>query len=185
MLGSGAMRRLAIALALVALLLMPAAQARAQSPTDGDAYGASISAIDNVFTLEIVRIQPGQTVEWTMDGRSPHTVQADDGSWDSGNLEPGDEFAHTFGDAGVYPFFCRYHGKPGAGMAGTARAQYDLRRSCVFLDMHPLNKPEVLIGQAQTKFDASGRLTDDAARGFIRDMLVALEKWTRLIGRKN
>jgi hypothetical protein len=33
-----------------------------------------------------------------------------------------------------------------AGMAGSARAQYDLRRSCVFLDMHPLNKPEVLIG---------------------------------------
>ena len=51
--------------------------------------------------------------------------------------------------------------------------------------MHPLNKPEVFIGQAQTKFDASGRLTDDAARGFIRDMLVALEKWTRRIGRKN
>ena len=72
-----------------------------------------------------------------------------------------------------------------AGMAGSARAQGDLRRSMVFLDMHPLNKPEVLIGQAQTKFDASGRLTDDAARGFIRDMLVALEKWTPLIGRKN
>src|SRR5918911_1468544 len=67
-----------------------------------------------------------------------------------------------------------------AGMAGTARAQYDLRRSCVFLDMHPLNKPEIFIGQAQTKFDADGKLTDDAARGFIRHMLVALEKWTRL-----
>lgn len=84
-----------------------------------------------------------------------------------------------------------FAGKPvaimgaGAGMAGTARAQYDLRRSCVFLDMHPVNKPEVLIGQAQTKFDASGRLTDEAARGFIRDLLVALERWTRLIGRKN
>src|SRR5262245_32053267 len=83
-----------------------------------------------------------------------------------------------------------FAGKPvaimgaGAGMAGTARAQYDLRRCCVFLDMHPLNKPEVLIGQAQTKFDSSGRLTDDAARGFIRDMLVNLEKWTRLIGGK-
>src|ERR1700731_1181881 len=71
-----------------------------------------------------------------------------------------------------------------AGMAGSARAQYDLRRSCVFLDMHPLNKPEVLIGQAQTKFDADGNLNDEAAGGFISDMLVALEKWTRLIGRK-
>ena len=73
----------------------------------------------------------------------------------------------------------------GAGMAGTARAQYDLRRCCVFLDMHPLNKPEVLIGQAQTKFDADGRLTDEAGRGFIRDLLVALEGWTRHIGHKN
>jgi chromate reductase len=72
-----------------------------------------------------------------------------------------------------------------AGMAGSARAQYDLRRSCVFLDMHPLNKPEVLIGQAQTKFDAEGRFTDEVGRGLIRDLLVALEQWTRLIGRKN
>ena len=82
-----------------------------------------------------------------------------------------------------------FAGKPvammgaGAGMAGTARAQYDLRKCCVFLDMHPVNRPEVLIGQAHTKFDAQGRLTDEAARGFIRDLLVALEKWTRLIGR--
>ena len=72
-----------------------------------------------------------------------------------------------------------------AGMAGSARAQYDLRRSCVFLDMHVINKPEVLIGQAQTKFDANGRLMDEAARGFIRDMLVALESWTRQIGRQS
>src|SRR5215469_909078 len=71
-----------------------------------------------------------------------------------------------------------------AGMAGTARAQYDLRRSCVFLDMHPLNKPEVLIGVAHTKFDAEGAFTDEAGRGFIRDLLVALEQWTRLITRK-
>jgi chromate reductase len=72
-----------------------------------------------------------------------------------------------------------------AGMAGTARAQYDLRRSCVFLDMHPLNKPEVFIGQAHTKFDAAGRFTDEAGRGFIRDLLVALERWTRQIGRNS
>jgi len=84
-----------------------------------------------------------------------------------------------------------FAGKPvaimgaGAGMAGTARAQYDLRRCCVFLDMHPLNKPEVLIGQAQTKFDADGRFTDEVGRGLIRDLLVALEQWTRRIGRKN
>jgi len=72
-----------------------------------------------------------------------------------------------------------------AGMAGSARAQYDLRRSCVFLDMHPLNKPEVLIGQAQTKFDAEGNLTDEAAKGFIRDLMAALAGWARQIGKKD
>ena len=71
-----------------------------------------------------------------------------------------------------------------AGMAGTARAQYDLRRYCVFLDMHPLNKPEVLIGQAQTKFDAAGRFTDEVGRGLIRDLMAALEKWTYQLAAK-
>ena len=71
-----------------------------------------------------------------------------------------------------------------AGMAGSARAQYDLRRSCVFLDMHPLNKPEVLIGQAQTKFDAEGNLLDEVAKNLIRDLMAALVGWTRQIGGK-
>ena len=81
-----------------------------------------------------------------------------------------------------------FAGKPvaimgaGAGMAGTARAQYDLRRCCVFLDMHPLNKPEVLIFQAQNKFDAAGELTDETARGLIRDLMAALARWARQIG---
>src|SRR3984893_15059209 len=71
-----------------------------------------------------------------------------------------------------------------AGMAGSARAQYDLRRSCVFLDMHPLNKPEVLIGQAQSKFDAEGKLLDEVAHNLLRDLLANLAAWTRLIGQK-
>jgi chromate reductase len=50
--------------------------------------------------------------------------------------------------------------------------------------MHPINKPEVLIGQAQTKFDESGKLLDEAGRGFIRDMMAALDRWTRQIGGK-
>jgi chromate reductase, NAD(P)H dehydrogenase (quinone) len=69
-------------------------------------------------------------------------------------------------------------------MAGSTRAQYDLRRSCVFLDTHPLNKPEVPIGQAQTKFDADGNLLDEAANGFIRDLMANLAGWARRIGRK-
>jgi hypothetical protein len=72
-----------------------------------------------VFTPEVVRVQPGETVVWTMDGRSPHTVEADDGSWASGRLEPGAGFERTFVEPGVFPYFCRYHGRPGVGMVGT------------------------------------------------------------------
>ena len=71
-----------------------------------------------------------------------------------------------------------------AGMAGSARAQYDLRRSAVFLDMHVLNKPEVLIGQAQTKFDENGNLNDEVARNLIRDVMANLANWAVLHRKK-
>ncbi len=50
--------------------------------------------------------------------------------------------------------------------------------------MHPLNKPEVLIGQAQTKFDAAGNLLDEVAKNLIRDLMAALVGWTWQIGNK-
>lgn len=64
------------------------------------------------------------------------------------------------------------------GAIGTARAQYDLRKMFVFLDGHVLNKPEVMISAAATRFDAAGHLTDEASRGFIASMLAALRDWT-------
>jgi len=65
------------------------------------------------------------------------------------------------------------------GVIGTARAQYHLRQMLVFLNAHPINKPEVMIGQAATKFDAEGRLTDEPTREFVRQLLVSLAAWTR------
>jgi chromate reductase len=81
-----------------------------------------------------------------------------------------------------------FNGKPvgiagaSGGIFGTARAQYHLRQICVGLNMFPLNKPEVLIGQAQNKFDAAGKLTDEATRGFVKDLMAALEAWARKLG---
>jgi chromate reductase len=76
-----------------------------------------------------------------------------------------------------------FDGKPVAilgvssGLIGTARAQYDLRKILGALNAHVLNGPEVLIGQAQQKFDAQGMLTDEATRGFLKRQLEGLEKW--------
>ncbi|HEX7966740.1 MAG TPA: NAD(P)H-dependent oxidoreductase [Stellaceae bacterium] len=62
---------------------------------------------------------------------------------------------------------------------GTTRAQYHLRQMCVYLNMFPVNKPEVLVAQAQSKFDAELRLTDKTTRDMIAQLLVALRDWTR------
>ena len=65
------------------------------------------------------------------------------------------------------------------GMLGTARAQYDLRRSFVFLNMLALNQPEVMVPFAQDKVDGNGRLTDEKTRKKIRELLESLVAWTR------
>ena len=64
------------------------------------------------------------------------------------------------------------------GAFGTARAQYDLRKMFVYLDAHLLNKPEVMISAAHTRFDADGKLTDEATRKFVTSLLTALRDWT-------
>jgi chromate reductase len=65
------------------------------------------------------------------------------------------------------------------GKIGTARAQYHLRQVFVFLDMHALNQPEVMIGNAAERFDAQENLKDEAAKDLIRQLLRNLVSWTR------
>jgi chromate reductase, NAD(P)H dehydrogenase (quinone) len=65
------------------------------------------------------------------------------------------------------------------GMLGTARAQYHLRQSFVFLNMHVFNQPEVMIPFAAKAFDAQGNITDDKARDKIKELVSALADWTR------
>ena len=69
------------------------------------------------------------------------------------------------------------------GMLGTARAQYHLRQSCVFLNMHPLNMPEVMVPFAQDKIDRSGKLTDDQTRTRIKELIAALVAWTERLNK--
>ena len=80
-----------------------------------------------------------------------------------------------------------WNGKPAAimgasiGAIGTARAQYHLRQMMVFLNMFPVNQPEVMIANASQRFDAQGNLTDEATKNFIRQLLQGLVDWTRRI----
>jgi len=67
------------------------------------------------------------------------------------------------------------------GMIGTARAQYHLRQSSVFLNMHPLNRPEVMVPFAQDRIK-DGKVIDPVTRDHVRQLLEGLVKWaTRLM----
>ena len=77
-----------------------------------------------------------------------------------------------------------WSGKPAAimgasiGTIGTARAQYHLRQIFVFLNIFPINQPEVMIGNAAERFDPQGNLTDEKTKEYIRELLQSLAEWT-------
>lgn len=77
-----------------------------------------------------------------------------------------------------------FDNKPGAimsassGMLGGVRAQYALRQSCVFLNIHLINKPEVMVPFVQDKIK-DGKLVDGHTREKIQQLLEALCSWTR------
>lgn len=64
---------------------------------------------DGAFEPSRINIHVGDTVRWTNNGQKVHTVTADDGSWDSGNLEPGKTYSHKFEKAGTFAYHCEPH----------------------------------------------------------------------------
>ncbi len=77
-----------------------------------------------------------------------------------------------------------FEGKPvgimsaAIGMLGGARAQYHLRQIFVFLNMQPLNKPEVIVTFAPEKIK-DGTITDQETKEKIHEMVNALIDWTK------
>ncbi|MEJ8840642.1 NADPH-dependent FMN reductase [Ramlibacter sp. AN1133] len=74
-----------------------------------------------------------------------------------------------------------FDGKPVAilgaspGLLGTSRAQPHLRQVMSCLNTQVVNKPEVFIGAAQTKFDAAGELLDAPTADHISGLLLSLQ----------
>lgn len=63
------------------------------------------------------------------------------------------------------------------GPLGGARVQYDLRRVLLFVNATVLVKPEVFIGNAQSKFTSEGQCDDEATRQFVAAQMVAFGRW--------
>ena len=83
-----------------------------------------------------------------------------------------------------------FDGKPVAvmsastGILGGARAQYHLRQCFVFLNMHPINRPEVIVVQAGKQIDEKGYLTNQETRDHVKKLLESLFTWTNKLSCK-
>ncbi|MGB7948406.1 MAG: NADPH-dependent FMN reductase [Candidatus Binatia bacterium] len=63
------------------------------------------------------------------------------------------------------------------GLGGTIRAQHALRQSFVFTETHAMLQPEIKLPSVAKLFDASGKLTDETTRQYLRRFLEAFVQW--------
>jgi plastocyanin len=93
----------ALGAALALCLLLPVGSAFAQ---DAD---ATVQMQGFTFVPTEIHVPAGGTVAWVNSTTFPHTVTADDGSFDSGNLDPTATFTQSFDTPGTYTYFCTPH----------------------------------------------------------------------------
>jgi chromate reductase len=70
-------------------------------------------------------------------------------------------------------------GVTGGAVGGTVRCQIHLRGVAVYVNMIPMNKPEMLITKSREKFDAGGNLTDDITLERLKTFLESFSKWIK------
>ena len=88
-------------LAIAAIGLAAAPLVLAAAPT--------IGIVDKAFDPSTATITAGDAVTWQNRGALQHTVTADDRSFDSGPLDPGNQFANVFDHAGTFTYHCSIH----------------------------------------------------------------------------
>lgn len=130
--------RAALAAVGAAVLIAPAT-ATAAAPVNIEFQAFSPTPID---------VLPGETVEWDNVSSRAHTVTADDGSFDSGEVQAGDRFERTFDAVGAYGYHCRIH----PGMV----AEVDVRR----VTLGSLPTELLPVGE---EFEVDGRTADPAS----------------------
>jgi len=82
-----------------------------------DKPAATVHMQNSAYAPDPVSIAVGQSVQFVNDDDMPHTVTANDKSFDSGNMDAGKTWTYTFTKAGTFTYGCTYH----AWMHGTVK----------------------------------------------------------------
>jgi plastocyanin len=93
----------------------PVAQTTATPPAPAQTH-ANPASITQVtirlvkFSPETIEVKTGQTVEWANDDLTPHTVTSQGaGDLNSGSIDAGASWRHTFTQAGSFRYYCTFH----------------------------------------------------------------------------
>jgi plastocyanin len=89
------------------------------STTDSGGGGTDVTIADFAFDPDGLTVSVGDTVTWTNDDDTDHTVTADDDSFDSDDISGGDTFEQTFDEAGEFTYHCSIHSQ----MTGTVTVE--------------------------------------------------------------
>ncbi|HSF19673.1 MAG TPA: cytochrome P460 family protein [Vicinamibacteria bacterium] len=79
------------------------------SDTEVPAEGLIVIVQNLSFTPNVIRVKPGQTITWVNRDDFVHTVTANDTSFDTGIMEPGESAQITFEETGTFPYHCTPH----------------------------------------------------------------------------
>ena len=90
----------------ILLEVRPDAPKVRQAAADG---GNDVAIQGFAFDPEELPVAPGTEVTWTNEDPEAHTVTAEDGSFDSGPIEPGRSFSVQVGAAGRISYICEIH----------------------------------------------------------------------------
>ncbi|MCA9879265.1 MAG: cupredoxin domain-containing protein [Thermomicrobiales bacterium] len=110
-----ALRSVRVVLALVATLALPLALLQHVAVVLAQAETVTVEVGADGFSPQEVTVPAGTTVVWTNSGASLESVVADDGSFDSFRLDPGEQFSFTFDTPGEFTYSSTF----GSGATGT------------------------------------------------------------------
>ena len=72
-------------------------------------YAGKITMQNSTFTPNEFYVREKASVLWVNNDNTVHTVTANNGAFDSGDLQPGTTFGYTFNTRGDYSYRCKYH----------------------------------------------------------------------------
>ena len=79
-------------------------------PQPNTAPGPRVTIRMLKFSPEVIEVRTGEAVEWANSDLTPNTVTSQgSGDLNSGSIDAGASWRHTFGQPGSFPYFCTFH----------------------------------------------------------------------------